>query len=194
MSALDDVASQLRDTSKGIQELRSGADQAIASSVEDVNEQLKTIASLNSQIKQAAAVGQPTGDLEDQRNTALQEVASRMDVSYFLSSTGDMQVYTTSGQALVDGSVHLLSHTASASVTASTTYDPASTGGLGGIMLNGVDVTSQIKSGDIGALIEPARQRAAGGASPARSTGHRARRRLECGPATRGRRCRRRRR
>ena len=58
-----------------------------------------------------------------------QEVASRMDVSYFISSAGDMQVYTTSGQALVDGSVHLLSHTASASVTASTTYDPASTCG-----------------------------------------------------------------
>jgi flagellar hook-associated protein 1 FlgK len=153
ISALDDVASQLRDTSGGIQDLRSDADQEIASSVDDVNEQLKTIASLNAKIKQATAVDQPTGDLEDQRNTALQEIASKMDVSYFISSAGDMQVYTTSGQALVDSSVHLLSYKASASVTASTTYDPASTGGFSGIMLNGVDVTSQIKSGDIGALI-----------------------------------------
>jgi flagellar hook-associated protein 1 FlgK len=153
VSALDAVASQLRDTSSGIQDLRSDVDQKIDSSVDDVNDQLKIIASLNAQIKQAAASGQSTGDLEDQRNTALQDVASKMDVSYFISSSGDMQVYTTSGQALVDSSVHLLSYTASASVTAATTYDPASTGGFSGITLNGVDVTSQIKSGDIGALI-----------------------------------------
>jgi flagellar hook-associated protein 1 FlgK len=153
VSALDAVASQLRDTSSGIQDLRSDVDQKIDSSVDDVNDQLKIIASLNAQIKQAAASGQSTGDLEDQRNTALQDVASKMDVSYFISSSGDMQVYTTSGQALVDSSVHLLSYTASASVTAATTYDPASTGGFSGITLNGVDVTSQIKSGEIGALI-----------------------------------------
>ena len=153
VSALDDLATQLRDTSDGLQELRSDADQEIATSVDDVNEQLKTIAELNTRIKQASAAGQSTGDLEDQRNTALQAIATEMDVSYFISSTGGMQVYTTSGQALVDGSVHLLSYTASATVTASTTYDPTSTGGLSGITVNGVDVTSQIKSGDIGALI-----------------------------------------
>jgi flagellar hook-associated protein 1 len=152
VSALDDVAAQLRDTSSGIQQLRSDTDSQIASSVSDVNDQLKTIASLNTQIKQAAALGQPTGDLEDQRNTALQDVASQMDVSYFISSTGDMQVYTTSGQTLVDSSAHLLSYATAATVTASTTYDPTSTGGFSGIMLNGVDVTSQIKSGNIGAL------------------------------------------
>jgi flagellar hook-associated protein 1 FlgK len=153
VSALDDVAAQLRDTSSGIQQLRGDTDKQIASSVSDVNDQLKTIASLNTQIKQAAALGQPTGDLEDQRNTALQDVASQMDVSYFMSSTGDMQVYTTSGQALVDSSAHPLSYATATSVTAGTTYDPSSTGGFSGIMLNGVDVTSQIKSGNIGALI-----------------------------------------
>jgi flagellar hook-associated protein 1 FlgK len=153
VSALNDVAAQLRDTSSGIQQLRGDTDNQIASSISDVNGQLKTIASLNTQIKQAAALGQPTGDLEDQRNTALQDVASKMDVSYFISSTGDMQVYTTSGQTLVDSSAHLLSYATAATVTAGTAYDSTSTSGFSGIMLNGVDVTSQIKSGDIGALI-----------------------------------------
>jgi flagellar hook-associated protein 1 FlgK len=153
VSALDDVAAQLRDTSSGIQQLRGDTDKQIASSVSDVNDQLKTIASLNTQIKQTAALGQPTGDLEDQRNTALQDVASQMDVSYFMSSTGDMQVYTTSGQALVDSSAHPLSYATATSVTAGTSYDSTSTGGFSGIMLNGVDVTSQIKSGNIGALV-----------------------------------------
>jgi flagellar hook-associated protein 1 FlgK len=153
VSALDDLASQLRDTSSGIQTLRSNADTAISSAVDDVNTQLKAISSLNSQIKLAAAAGQPTGDLEDQRNTALQAVASAMNVSYFISSTGDMQVYTASGQVLVDSTVHELSFTAAASVTASSTYDATSTTGLSGITVNGVDVTSQITSGDIGALV-----------------------------------------
>jgi flagellar hook-associated protein 1 FlgK len=154
VSALDDVATQLRDTSNGIQALRSNADQDITTSVSDINLQLKTIDDLNKQIKQASAAGQPTADLEDQRNTALQDISSQMNVSYFVSSSGDMQVYTASGQALVDTSAHLLSHTTAASVTADTTYNPSSSTGFSGIMLNGVDVTSQITSGKIGALVD----------------------------------------
>jgi flagellar hook-associated protein 1 len=153
VSALDDLASQLRETSSGIQSLRGNADQDIASDVTDVNKQLNTIASLNAQIKQAAASGQPTGDLEDQRNNALQDISSKMNVSYFTSSSGDMQVYTASGQALVDSSVHPLSYTPASSVTASTTYSASPPSGFSGITVNGVDVTSQISSGDIGSLI-----------------------------------------
>jgi flagellar hook-associated protein 1 len=153
VSALDDLASQLRETSSGIQKLRSNADQDIASDVSDVNQQLNAIASLNAQIKQAAASGQPTGDLEDQRNTALQDISSKMNVSYFISSSGDMQVYTTSGQALVDSSVHPLSYTAASSVAASSTYSATPPSGFSGITVNGVDITSQITSGDIGSLI-----------------------------------------
>jgi flagellar hook-associated protein 1 FlgK len=153
VSALDGLASQLRETSDGIQALRSTADAAISSDVDQVNDSLKTIASLNAQIKQAAAAGQPTGDLEDQRNVALQSVATKMNVSYFISSTGDMQVYTASGQTLVDSSAHLLSFTAASSVTATSAYDPNSSSGLSGISVNGVDITSQIASGEISALI-----------------------------------------
>jgi flagellar hook-associated protein 1 len=151
VSSLDDLASQLRETSSEIQQLRSNADKDIASSVDDVNQQLKTIADLNKQIKQVAASGQSTADLEDQRNTAVLDIASKMNVSYFVSSSGGMQVYTSSGQALVDGSVHELSYTAASSVSASTTYP---SGGLSGITVNGVDVTSQITSGEIGGLID----------------------------------------
>ena len=154
ISSLDELATQLRDTSSGIQQLRSDADDQIASSVSDVNDDLKTIASLNTQIKQAAALGQATGDLEDQRYVALQDVASKMDVNYYISSTGDLQVYTASGQTLVDSSAHLLTYTPAATVTASTTYDASATSGFSGITVNGVDITSQITSGDIGALID----------------------------------------
>ncbi|ABD05479.1 Flagellar hook-associated protein [Rhodopseudomonas palustris HaA2] len=153
VSALDDLASQLRETSSGIQSLRADADAEIAADVDEVNTALKTIDDLNDQIKQAAASGNSTADLEDQRNVALQTVAGKMNISYFVSSSGDMQVYTSGGQALVDSSAHLLSFTAASSVKASSTYDGTSSG-LSGITLNGVDVTSQISSGEIGALFD----------------------------------------
>jgi flagellar hook-associated protein 1 FlgK len=153
VTSLDDVASQLRDTSSGVQTLRGNADTAISSAVDDVNAQLKTIASLNSEIKLAGATGQPTGDLEDQRNSALEDIASKMNVSYFVSSSGDMQVYTASGQTLVDSTVHPLSFTPAAAVTAASVYSPGTTGSLSGITVNGVDVTSQVGSGEIGALV-----------------------------------------
>jgi flagellar hook-associated protein 1 FlgK len=154
VSALDDVASQLRETSSGIQKLRGDADQDISSSIDDVNTDLQQIADLNAAIKQTAAAGQSTADLEDQRNTALQDVASKMNISYFTASNGDLQVYTNSGQALVDSSAHTISYTSAASVTASTTYTAgSSSSGFSAITVNGVDITSQITGGDIGALV-----------------------------------------
>jgi flagellar hook-associated protein 1 FlgK len=145
VSALGDVASQLRDTSSGIQKLRSNADQDIASSVTSINSDINQIANLNQQIKKMAAAGQSTADLEDQRNSALQDLSSYMNVSYYTASNGDLQVYSSSGQALVDSSAHTLSYTASSNVSASTSFSK--------ITVGGVDITSQITSGKVGALI-----------------------------------------
>ena len=150
VSALDDFASQLRSTSSGVQSLRANSDKDIASSVKSVNDDLQQIADLNVQIRKMAAAGQSTADLEDQRNSALQDLSSYMNVSYYTASNGDLQVYTSSGRALVDSSAHTLSYTASANVSSSSSY---SSGGFSGIMVDGVDVTSQITSGKIGALI-----------------------------------------
>ena len=120
------------ETSSGIQNLRANADQDIASSVQGVNTDLQQIASLNAEIKQEAASGQSTADLEDQRNTALQDIASKMNVSYYTTSSGDLQVYTSSGQALVDASgAHTISYTAASDVTSSTTYASGGFSGMG---------------------------------------------------------------
>ncbi|WP_426441521.1 flagellar hook-associated protein FlgK [Bradyrhizobium genosp. P] len=153
VSALNAVTQQLQNTSKGIQQLRSNADQDIASSVKDINSDLQQIASLNGEIKQTAAAGQSTADLLDQRNNALQDLSSMMNVSYFTASNGDLQVYSGSGQALVDTTAHTLSYSPASDVTAATTYTPGSSSGFSGITVNGVDITSQITSGNVGALI-----------------------------------------
>ena len=143
----------MRETSGSVQKLRANADQDISASVDDVNTDVRQIADLNAEIRQQAATGGSTADLEDQRNTALQDLSSKMNVSYFTASNGDLQVYTSSGQSLVDTMAHTLSYTPAANVTASTSYSSGSSSGFSAITLNGVDITSQITSGKIGALI-----------------------------------------
>jgi flagellar hook-associated protein 1 FlgK len=150
ISALGDFASQLRSTSTGIQALRSNADKDIASSVTAINGDLQQIAGLNLTIRKMAAAGQSTADLEDQRNSALQDLSSYMNVNFYTASNGDLQVYSTTGLALVDSSAHTLSYTPTANVSAASSY---SSGGFSGIMVDGIDLTSQITSGKIGALI-----------------------------------------
>jgi len=150
VTALDDLAAQLRDTSGQVQDLRSNADQEIATDVDEANTLLATIDDLNSQITKASAAGNSTADLEDKRNTALQELSSLMDINYYSNSAGEIYVYTTSGQVLLDSSVHELSFSRAGTMTASSTYP----GGLSGITVDGKDITSEIKSGSIAALIE----------------------------------------
>lgn len=145
VSALDDFATQLRTTSSGVQNLRANADKDIGSSVTSINDDLQQISDLNLTIRKMAAAGQSTADLEDQRNNALQDLSSYMNISYYTGTNGDVQVYTSTGRALVDVSAHTLSYNTASNVSASTSF--------GGIMVDGTDISSQINSGSVGALI-----------------------------------------
>jgi flagellar hook-associated protein 1 FlgK len=145
VDSLDAVAAQLRETSTGIQKLRADADGEIDDAVDTVNDALDTIAELNTQIVAAKAMGQSTADLEDQRNTALLSISSQIDVAYKVKSNGEMLISTGSGTTLLNGAVHHLNYTPAAAVTADTTFS--------GITVDGTDITGQLSSGKIGALI-----------------------------------------
>jgi flagellar hook-associated protein 1 FlgK len=153
VSNLDDTASQLRQTSSSIQTQRSNADEEISTTVDDVNAQLDTIKSLNDQISVAANNGQSTADLQDQRMTALQSLSADVGVTYFVDGNNKMQIYTESGQALIDGTgaEHKLSHTSSGNLSASQTY---ASGSLDGITVDGKDITTQLSSGKLKALVD----------------------------------------
>jgi flagellar hook-associated protein 1 FlgK len=144
------LTANLRSMSQQIQQLRSNADQQITQAVTDANTQLTTINSLNGQIKAAEANSQPTAGLSDQRSQALQSLTADIGVNYFTNANGAMQIFTTSGQALlVDSTVTPLSHTA---VTVTNTMSYPS-GGITGIMVGGNDITGSITTGSVAALI-----------------------------------------
>jgi flagellar hook-associated protein 1 FlgK len=146
VESLDTVAAELRELSTGIQELRETVDAEIGDAVDVVNTALTAIGELNTRIVAAKSSGQPTADLEDQRNAALMTVSEQLAVTYVVKSSGEMLVSTASGTTLVNSSVHLLSYSPAATVTADTVFD--------GITVDGVDITAQIAGGRLGALVE----------------------------------------
>ncbi|NJL09137.1 MAG: flagellar hook-associated protein FlgK [Methylacidiphilales bacterium] len=145
VDALNYVTVQINETASGIQALRSEADSRIAESIDVVNAALAEIDTLNDAILAAQARGDSSADLEDKRYTALQTVATKMNVSYFINSRGEMYVYAAAGHPLVDSRAHVI------------TYDPVSivtkTTAFNDIKVDGKDITTGITGGEIGALI-----------------------------------------
>lgn len=145
VSAAAELADGLRTLSSGIQDLRSDADAAIATTVDEVNALLQEIDTLNDQI--VAGQGDQTS-LADARDTALQTLSGLVSVTSYTDASGRLNIYA-GGQMLVGTTVSTLSFTPSGTVSADSTY-PAS---LSGVSVNGRDVTSSLTGGELGALI-----------------------------------------
>jgi flagellar hook-associated protein 1 len=141
------LATSLNQLSSGVQTLRQDADTQLGTDITTLDSALQTIASLNPQIVQQQAEGQPTASLEDERDQALNTVAQLIGVSSYTRADGTMVVVSDSGQTLVDGAVaEQLQFQPVGTMTATTAVSP--------VTLDGVDVSSKITTGQIGALLE----------------------------------------
>ncbi len=145
-----DVADQLNRMSQTIQDLRLEADRSIESNVQSVNDLLGRIDTLNNEIVRNQNTFQDTGDLEDQRDQALTDLAGYMDFSYFKRDSGEVILLTTSGSSLLDKNPVTLAHMAVTKTDAGLTYEG---GNFNGITANGVDITSQIKGGSLAGYV-----------------------------------------
>jgi flagellar hook-associated protein 1 FlgK len=143
-------AQTLNGVATNVQQLRGDADQQIQNAVADASTQLNTIQQLNAQIAQLQSVGQSTAELEDQRDVAVKKLASELDITTVKRGDGTMGVYTKSGVTLLDRDAPIFTHTAVGNVSPTINYP----GGFNGIMLNGVDITTQVTGGKIGALLQ----------------------------------------
>ncbi|MEM9631283.1 MAG: flagellar hook-associated protein FlgK [Pseudomonadota bacterium] len=141
VSALEDVTYQLNGMSAEVQKQIDQADEEIADGVDAANEAITTIAALNEQIEAASARGESTAGLEDQLNVAIVSLSEQMEIATFKGENGSVKVYTSGGQVLVDNSAHLLSAEAGAD-------------GKTAVSVNGADITADLESGKLGALIE----------------------------------------
>lgn len=141
---------QLNEMAGHIQTLRDETDDSINSAVSSVNVLLGNIAELNGKITRNLAINLPTGDLQDQRDQALEKLAGYMDISYFTRPTGAVVVFSGSGRTLVDRTAVTFDYAPTAVMSATSSYPG---GGIAGIELDGVDVTTEFQSGQIKGLI-----------------------------------------
>lgn len=97
------LASSVSQVSSDLVVARQSLNFQVQQTVTEINSLSKQIAELNSQIITAEVTGQNANDLRDQRDLALNELATRIDITTVESGTGGLTVFAARGQVLVEG-------------------------------------------------------------------------------------------
>lgn len=103
VAAGNSFASTVRTIAGKVEQLDRAITSDISTAVTDLNNALQDVAKSNAQIAQALASGTPTGDYEDQRDTALQKIAQYVDIRIMQRNNGQVAVYTPYGFSMLDG-------------------------------------------------------------------------------------------
>ncbi len=133
-----------------INDMRQQTENDITTAVNNINQELESIAKLNQQITKFHNAGRSTADLEDQRDMAIGEISKYIDINTYLEGQ-DLIVITKRGHTLADNAAHPL-YFGTSSVSSSKYYPD---GGLNGIRLEsitGKDITDVNMGGELGAL------------------------------------------
>jgi flagellar hook-associated protein 1 FlgK len=131
LAAAQTLAQQLNSTTQGIQTLRTNVEQDIGSSVNQANTDLTQIASINSQLQGLPPSDPNAATLEDQRDNAINDLSSLMDVKVVTSGANQVSLFTNAGVQLVTGpQASQFSFTSPGTLNAASQYnaDPAQSG------------------------------------------------------------------
>jgi len=162
INAAQALASQLNNTTQGIQSLRASAESGINNAVNTANTAMQQIAKINMQLQGRSADDAASASLMDQRDQYIMQLSQTMDIRVVQGDNNQVSIYTGSGIQLVGTEAAQLTFNAQGTVTPSTQWD-ANPGksNLGTIALSfptggSIDLvsTGAIKSGSIGAYLE----------------------------------------
>lgn len=149
------LALKMQEMSATAQELRLQADKEIADIVTRINQLIERVGDLNDSVISNGTVGRDVTDLRDQRDGALDELASLIDIRYFYRDDGDVVVFTSGGRTLVDSIPATLTHTPASAVAATSTHAEGDISGIYvGTAIAGNDITDEIRGGKLFGLIE----------------------------------------
>jgi flagellar hook-associated protein 1 FlgK len=141
LAAAESLATVFNQTSASLTQQQTSTDQSVTQTVQQVNQLTGQIATLNTQISQLQGVGQDASAFEDQRDVAIGQLSSLIDVSSF-KSDNSLTLTTANGAPLVVGGQSF----------ALTTQTNAS--GFQDVYSQGVDITSKLTSGQLAGLIQ----------------------------------------
>jgi flagellar hook-associated protein 1 len=162
VTAAQNMAQQLNATTQGIQALRTNVQQDISTSVATANTAMTQIANLNTQLQGMNPTDPGTATLEDQRDTAINQLSQLMDVRVSTDANNQVSIYTNSGVELVGTQASTLSFNGPSTLSASSIYSTnPSQNGVGTITLTSpsgatvdLNATNAISSGQIAADIQ----------------------------------------
>jgi flagellar hook-associated protein FlgK len=147
----DDFASSVNALSETIQNLRLDAERTIEAQVTIANGYITQLDQLNTTIAQNRGLNRSTADLDDRRDKLIADLSKIIDIRTFEQSNGQVLVLTKLGRPLVDNDAHQLSFNASSSISPAMNY---AGGDLSGILLDGVDISSEIVGGKFRGLLD----------------------------------------
>lgn len=101
--SLGDLASALNEDAAGLRTERQRADREIGQQVETLNAALKQVETLNIDIGRARGAGVDPSGLIDQRQQAIDRISGIVPVREMDRGNGQVALFTTAGEALVDG-------------------------------------------------------------------------------------------
>ncbi|MGC3965122.1 MAG: flagellar hook-associated protein FlgK [Rhodocyclaceae bacterium] len=105
LSFAEALAGRFSSLNQRMDEIRSGVESQISTTVDSINTLAKQLADLNHQIvvAQASGPGVPANDLLDTRNALIQELNRNVQVTTTTESDGSVSVFIGTGQPLVVG-------------------------------------------------------------------------------------------
>jgi flagellar hook-associated protein 1 len=103
LTAAQSLASQLNTTTQGIQSLRTDVDQDIGTSAAQANTDMTQIANINSQLLGLSSSDPLAATLEDQRDSAINDLSNLVDINVTSTSGNQVNIFTNSGIQLVGG-------------------------------------------------------------------------------------------
>src|SRR6202163_4104187 len=159
VTAAQSLAQQLNATTRGIQTLRSNAEQDINLSVGQANATMTQIAQINTQLQGMSSTDPAAATLMDQRDSAIDKLSQLMDIRVSTDNTNETAIYTTNGVELVGAQASQLIFNSQGTLNANSQWNanPAnsSVGSLSIKLANGATIdmidTNSISSGQIAA-------------------------------------------
>ena len=109
------LISKLGGLAQSLEELRFEADRDINSTLGFINQQLRELNELNPAIRTAQNSGIPDAPLVERREILLQNLAENIDLSLFITGSGEVSITTGTGISLLEDDLKQLIYTPAAS-------------------------------------------------------------------------------
>ncbi len=162
ISAAQQLAQTLNQTTSGIQTLRSQAELGLSDDVTQANNDLQQIAALNIQLGRSPQPDSASAALQDQRDSYIDNLSKLMDIRVVKGDNNQVMISTTSGVQLVGAQASTLSFDAHATVTPQSKWSAtAADRTLGTITLTSpggtttdLVATGAIRSGEIAGYLD----------------------------------------